>query len=368
MRRPNFYAPLSVTFATDPMGTRLQEEYGAEGLGVWAAMIAAAKRGRGQIVFAHDSDWQAIDILSPPSFTLRAFLKTTGTMKQTSTKTHGRVLYVLLTRYEDWNDDARRGRERERKACTDAESNRKSSGRVPEDDGGEVNARRGRAPEIRGRAPEIRGRGPGRKAWTDAESNRKLFAADQDEDKKKSSAHVRAREAGNDDRLNPDLELAVVRLLGEVKDTDEAKARLRQWIERTRFSAGELHSAREELEGARRQTIKSETAYARAILGRYVKERAVERLDPKLRSLLAREMPEVDRERAITHVLCGVKASVSSKARLRSEIQESDLSAETIEAAAVELERQRDISISSTPTRVREALERCIGEEADRAA
>jgi hypothetical protein len=132
MRRPAPYAPLSVTFATGRTGTAIQNKYGVEGLGVWAAMIATAKRGRGQIMFAHDQDWPAIGVMRPPGFALRDFLKTTGQMKQTRTETSGLTIYVQLTRYGDWNDDAHRQRERERKTRKSDESNRNKAGRMAE--------------------------------------------------------------------------------------------------------------------------------------------------------------------------------------------------------------------------------------------
>ena len=132
MRRPSSFAPLSVTFATGKTGTRLQHEYGAEGLGVWAALLAAAKRNQGLVTFAHDTDWQALGIFSAPSFTLRAFLKTTGNMKQTRTTTHGHVMYVQITHYTDWNNDAHRGFDRERKTRKADESNRNNPGSEPE--------------------------------------------------------------------------------------------------------------------------------------------------------------------------------------------------------------------------------------------
>lgn len=133
MRRPSAYAPLSVTFATGKTGTAIQKKHGVEGIAVWAAMIAAGKRGKGQIVFAHDADWIAIGLLSPPVFTLREFLRTTGNVKQTRTKTHGHVMYVQLTHYGEWNDDAHTQRERERKSSKTQESNRKKTGGLPEE-------------------------------------------------------------------------------------------------------------------------------------------------------------------------------------------------------------------------------------------
>ncbi|MCR4338796.1 MAG: hypothetical protein NUW01_02800 [Gemmatimonadaceae bacterium] len=117
-----------MTFATGRTGTAIQNKHGLEGLAVWAAIIAAGKRGRGQIVFAHDADWQAIGLFSAPTFTLREFLQTTGRMKQTRCTRHGHVMYVQLTHYEDWNDDSHRGFERERKARSEEENHRKNAG------------------------------------------------------------------------------------------------------------------------------------------------------------------------------------------------------------------------------------------------
>jgi len=132
MRRPAAYAPLSVLFATGKTGVALQNRHGVEGIGVWACMIAAAKRAGGQIVFAHDQDWQAIGIFEPPAFTLGEFLKTTGQLKQTRCTRHGHVRYVVLTRYGEWNDDAYRERERQRKSRYSQESERNKSGRLAE--------------------------------------------------------------------------------------------------------------------------------------------------------------------------------------------------------------------------------------------
>lgn len=132
MRRPAAYAPLSVTFATGKTGSVLQDKLGLEGLAAWACLIAAAKRGAGQVVFAHDRDWQAIGVMRAPEFSVRDFLKTTGQLKQTRTTRHGHVMYVQLTSYERWNNDARRQDERERKTRYSEETNRNKAGRLAE--------------------------------------------------------------------------------------------------------------------------------------------------------------------------------------------------------------------------------------------
>ena len=106
MQRPAPYVPLSVTFATGKTGTAILERFGTEGLGVWAAIIAAAKAGNpeGQIVLLHDNDWGTLGLsANPPSFPLTELLTFLGRRKQTRTTRQGRVMYVKLTRWGDWN-------------------------------------------------------------------------------------------------------------------------------------------------------------------------------------------------------------------------------------------------------------------------
>jgi hypothetical protein len=107
MKRPERYVPLSLTFATGRTGTALLEQYGVEGLGAWAAMLAAAKGNQpeGQVVFRHEDDWAAIGLgFHPPSFTLAAFLTYLGRRKLIRRTRHGRVTYVEITQWGRWHD------------------------------------------------------------------------------------------------------------------------------------------------------------------------------------------------------------------------------------------------------------------------
>lgn len=117
MRRPTPYTPLSVTFATGQTGTAILDEYGLEGLAVWAAMLAAAKYEEGLIVFRHEDDWGAIGLAThAPEFTLNDFLTFLGRRKQTRKTRQGRVLYVELRRWSEWNDTRQRQESNWRKA------------------------------------------------------------------------------------------------------------------------------------------------------------------------------------------------------------------------------------------------------------
>jgi hypothetical protein len=104
--------------------------------------------------------------------------------------------------------------------------------------------------------------------------------AEQRREEKKHTAFDKgsSKDGASTDRLGTDREYAMTRLLSEVKGSDEAKSRLRKWIERAEISPGLLapasaiHLAREELLRRRGETkIKSEAAYVKAIIDRYIK-------------------------------------------------------------------------------------------------
>lgn len=100
------WIPLSVEFPFDKTGTRLQEEFGAAGLGVWVAMLTAAKRAHVQGVFSYTTEeeaWANLGITTPP-FALDDFLRVTGHMKKTRKRRRGRITDVFITAWEDWNN------------------------------------------------------------------------------------------------------------------------------------------------------------------------------------------------------------------------------------------------------------------------
>lgn len=112
-RRRRQYAPLGVRFAHGKTGTALLTELGHSGLLAWVGMIAAAKRSpvQGTVEFVSDEDaWYQFGVLEPepPAFTVDQLLDVLGRLKQTRRRRSGRVQYVTLTRFEDWNQDVDR--------------------------------------------------------------------------------------------------------------------------------------------------------------------------------------------------------------------------------------------------------------------
>lgn len=118
------YVPLSVTFAHGSTGARLIEEFGAKGLLVWVCLIAACKRSLVQGQYEHVSDaetWATFGLSQdPPDFIFEEFLRTTGRLRKTTQRRSGRILYVSLSSWEEWNkidkrglDSARKSRKRE---------------------------------------------------------------------------------------------------------------------------------------------------------------------------------------------------------------------------------------------------------------
>jgi hypothetical protein len=129
--RPEQFVPLSVRFATGNTGTRLQERFGLEGLGVWAAFLAACKRNRpeGEIEYASEAELaNVLGLVQPPTgFTLEEFFAYTGQLKRTrkTRKTRaGRVQNVRATAWERWHDVRERDAARVRKSRSRAQNQR----------------------------------------------------------------------------------------------------------------------------------------------------------------------------------------------------------------------------------------------------
>lgn len=143
LSRPAPYVPLSVTFATGKTGTAILDRFGPAGLGAWAALLATAGAGQGQVVFRHEEDWAAIGLGGYElDFALPDFLRFLGQRKQTRNTRHGRVTYTQLTRWEEWNNTrlrevARRQKSRKRKESdpdTKPDTPRTDIGQVPDPD------------------------------------------------------------------------------------------------------------------------------------------------------------------------------------------------------------------------------------------
>jgi hypothetical protein len=130
------YAPLGVRAPWSKTTDRLHAKFGWTGVLAWHFMILAAKRSNvpGQLTFGGDADfWTLIGMESdPPEIAVDDLLRELGRMKQTSRTRSGRLSYVLLTRFGDWNQSDRRWREAERKrnkrAANPANPDRTKSG------------------------------------------------------------------------------------------------------------------------------------------------------------------------------------------------------------------------------------------------
>lgn len=119
-RRRRQYVPIAVHFGTGMTGNRIQKDYGLEGLGVWALLIAACKRSpvQGTFIWLGEGDaWMKLGIIAgrEPAFTFEDFVTTLGKIRQARTRRVGGQLETTLTRFFDWNNNVRRESEAERK-------------------------------------------------------------------------------------------------------------------------------------------------------------------------------------------------------------------------------------------------------------
>lgn len=117
-RRRRQYVPLATHFATAKTGTRIQKDFGVEGLGVWACLLAAAKRSQLQGTFIWHSEedaWNQLGIEKAPSFTFKSFVYLLGVLKQARTRRIGRESHTTLTRFSEWNHAIRSQHEASRK-------------------------------------------------------------------------------------------------------------------------------------------------------------------------------------------------------------------------------------------------------------
>lgn len=132
------WVPLSCTFAHGTTGTKIMEEHGSMGLLVWVSLIAACKRSLVQGQYEHVSDaetWATFGLSEdPPPFTFEDFLRTTGRLRKTTQRRSGRITYVSLTSWEEWNKTSRRDLDSARKSSkrqeTKPDTSRTQNGHV----------------------------------------------------------------------------------------------------------------------------------------------------------------------------------------------------------------------------------------------
>lgn len=112
------YVPLDVYFMSKKTGTRIQQKYGLEGIGVFVATLAAAKRSsvQGTILWNSEGDaWAKLGLTdATPHFTFQDFVTTLGHLKQTRTRRIGQLKETRFTRWEEWNKEPKRKRDASR--------------------------------------------------------------------------------------------------------------------------------------------------------------------------------------------------------------------------------------------------------------
>lgn len=114
MRSGRRWIVLDADFFANHFTDRILDRFGPAGVCLFVALLCAAKRSRiqGQITYASDSE--AFDILgirnleladaAGDKWTLDDFWKFTGTQKQTSRSTRGRVKNVKVTSWSQWQE------------------------------------------------------------------------------------------------------------------------------------------------------------------------------------------------------------------------------------------------------------------------
>lgn len=103
--------PLDSRLAFGKFGTRLDSEFGIEGIGVWVLFLAACKREPTQGTFTFSSEDEAWSKIGsrPPVHTFQTYLTFFGRMKQTRSTRSGRTTYVEIRGWDEWNTPKTRG-------------------------------------------------------------------------------------------------------------------------------------------------------------------------------------------------------------------------------------------------------------------
>lgn len=111
------YVPVDTLVAFSPFGAKLNDKWEMEGLCAWMLLLAAAKREPVQGVFTFTSEAEAWTKLGATavSFTFDEFLTFCGRNKQTRKRRSGRITYVEITGWQQWNNAYKTQRDDEQK-------------------------------------------------------------------------------------------------------------------------------------------------------------------------------------------------------------------------------------------------------------
>lgn len=141
MRSGRRWIVLDADFFANHFTDRILDRFGPAGVCLFVALLCSAKRSRiqGQITYASDSE--AFDILGlrklelvdkdGAAWTLDDFWKFTGTQKQTSRTTRGRVKNVKVTSWSQWQETLTREMAADRMRRLRGESTRTDSEQEP---------------------------------------------------------------------------------------------------------------------------------------------------------------------------------------------------------------------------------------------
>lgn len=124
------------------LGVDLREEFGTVGLCMWVGFLAACKRNNPPGKISYTTDGECLSLMGLPGvelvdeelepFKLDDFWTFLGQRKQTSVTRRKRLVYVSSTRWGQWQNDAGRQREAERKRRSRAQNGRTESGQSPD--------------------------------------------------------------------------------------------------------------------------------------------------------------------------------------------------------------------------------------------
>lgn len=116
-RRRRRYVPVDTLVAFSRFGAKLNDKWGMEGLCSWMLLLAAAKREPAQGIFTYTSEpeaWTKIGAVAT-SFTFDEFVTFCGRNKQTRKTRSGRITYVEITGWQQWNKAYKTQQDDERK-------------------------------------------------------------------------------------------------------------------------------------------------------------------------------------------------------------------------------------------------------------
>lgn len=142
MARKQWWAA-SVHIYTGDLGAKIRDRFGPVGLCMWVGFLAACKRSVNPGKISYTTDGECLSLMGLEGmemvdedgepFTLDDFWTFLGHHKQTSRTGRRRLTYVTATRFGDWQQDANRQKDAERKRRSRDETERTEPGHEPDE-------------------------------------------------------------------------------------------------------------------------------------------------------------------------------------------------------------------------------------------